>query len=87
MKFNGGHPAVQVLDAVDKVMFAKPGLGLGAIPVTDIGDRIAFGRHASTATEMPDRTCAHNSCGSFTRPGVHRGAGYFTVFGLRARRS
>jgi hypothetical protein len=36
---------------------------------------------------MPDRTCAHNSCGSFTRPGVHRGAGYFTVFGLRARRS
>jgi hypothetical protein len=47
MKLNRSLPVVQVFDALDKAILPAPIVATGNFAVADIGDRIAFGRHAA----------------------------------------
>ncbi len=46
MKLNQSHALVQHSAALDNALYSTPTTVVGPMTVTDIGDRIEFGRHA-----------------------------------------
>lgn len=47
MKLDQSRSAARVFDALDKAILAVPTKAVGGFDVSDIGDRIAFGRHSA----------------------------------------
>ena len=47
MKLDQSRPVPRVFDLLDKAILPAPIMAAGAFEVTDIGDRIAFGRHSA----------------------------------------
>lgn len=47
MKLNQSVRIAQVFDALDEAVFSVPMIAVGSFKISDIGDRIAFGRHSA----------------------------------------
>jgi hypothetical protein len=70
MKLDQTRSAARVFDSLDKALFAVPMTAVGNFPLTNVGDRIAFGRHS----------VGHGQWGDISSDGVFYGLATAIVF-------